>query len=183
MRHSTNWKKSVTWLMVAAVSAIGTTPAWAAKPCVTGGASAKVINVEVPEGGLPEFVDDECGGMKGKGAVCNDINQAKPNMRFKLDDKSVDGWEFVRVELSGDGTTWPGTLPLGVYSDFTFDSDEGLYSGQPAVEFIGMGKDDIRVDNNNCHNFTVHYRLVLKNSDGNFYRLHPVIENGGTEEP
>lgn len=152
----------------------------AAKPCVTGAGAPQEIIVEVTGAGAdPAFKNDFCGAAKGKGSVCNGLNQ-KPDFKFKLEDASDEDWKFVRLELSGDGTNWPGTLPPGAYSDFLFDSDDGLLTGRPSVDVIADGA-QMKVQNNNCHAFTVYYRVVMKNGAGKFVRLHPVIENGGTE--
>ncbi len=155
--------------------------AFAANACVTSAGGAQQIDVNVLEDGIPEFENDFCPGkaVKNKGDVCNALNK-KPDFKFKLKGPDKDKWEFVRIELGENATTWPGTLPIGAYSDFEFDSDVGLLSGRPAITLNGNAS-QMSVRNNNCHNFTVHYRLVLINSDGEYIRLHPVIENEGTD--
>jgi len=153
--------------------------AFAAKPCVTGIGALQQINVDVPEDGSPDFANNACPKNPEKGNVCNSLN-VKPDFKFRLTGPDAEKWKFVRIELGENANAWPGTLPIGVYSDFEFDSDEGLLTGRPTVNLIADDR-QMKVQNNNCHNFTVHYRLVLINSDGEYIRLHPVIENEGTD--
>jgi len=132
---------------------------------------------------LPEFENTiDCVGGSGNtsqpGNVCLDIGK-RPDLKFHLKGPGANDWEFVDFQLSGNGNDWPGTLPLGVYSDFQFDSDNGLQTGRPYVTING---NNMSVQNNNCHEFDVYYRITLK-KDGVppiWYRIHPLIQNRGT---
>jgi hypothetical protein len=163
--------------------AVAAEVAVAGDSCLSPGSAAKQINVKIDsETDLPYFDNKiDCGSgpaYPGAGSICLDVN-VKPDMKFMLTGPGASDWEFVEFQLSGDGVNWPGTLPPGVYSDFQFDSDTGLQTGKPNVKKVGA---TMHVQNNNCHEFLVNYRIVLKNEDVPplFVRLHPVMDNRGT---
>jgi len=139
-----------------------------------------VINVV---DGQPEFSNkfcDEAGSAPGD--LCNAIG-SRPRMVFKLQGNGANRWEFVRMELSADGTSWnQPVLPQGAYDDLGFSTDpnnQDRRNGWPQATFNG-NKRQMTVRNDNCHEFDIHYRLVLRNNDGSEVFLHPRIRNGGT---
>lgn len=151
--------------------------------CLSPGSAAKQINVKIDSVTNLPYFDNKIDCASGTvhpdpGSICLDVN-VKPDMRFMLTGKGASDWEFVEFQLSGDGVDWPGTLPAGVYSDFQFDSDAALLTGKPYVKIVGA---TMHVQNNNCHEFQVKYRITLKNDDDPplFVRLHPVMDNRGT---
>ena len=176
------FKKLIAYTSAAAICLFGSTCVLAAD-CLTPGSASTQIDVKI-DGmtNLPIFDNNiNCGSGPqhvDPGSICLDVN-VKPDMKFKLTGAGSSDWEFVEFQLSGDGVNWPGTLPLGAYSDFQFDSDAGLQTGKPAVKIVGTL---MKVQNNNCHEFLVNYRIVLKNNDTPplFVRLHPVMDNRGT---
>lgn len=182
-----HFNKIISISIATGICVFGSTCAMAADSCLSPGSAAKQINVRVDiknvdSKGLPYFDNKiDCSSAPihpDKGSICLDVN-AKPDMRFFLTGPDHTDWEFVEFQLSGDGVNWPGTLPHGVYSDFQFDSDAGLQTGKPFVKMAGF---TMHVQNNNCHEFLVNYRIVLKNKDVPpiFVRLHPVMDNRGT---
>jgi len=151
--------------------------------CLSPGSAAKQIRVKIDvDTNLPYFdnkIDCASGPVHpNAGSICLDIN-VKPDMKFLLTGPGASDWDFVEFQLSGNGLDWPGTLPLGVYSDFQFDSDAALQTGKP---YVKISSATMHVQNNNCHEFLVEYRIVLKNDDEPplFVRLHPVMDNRGT---
>jgi hypothetical protein len=158
---------------------LSSTSALAAPPCLTPGAAAKFIDIEIGAGLDPVFTFvNACPGSPGvKGAICNSINE-KPDVRFIKKGTDKAKWEFIDFQLSSDDVNWPGVLPAGVYSDFQFGSDPRLMTGRPEYKLAG---NSMLVQNNNCHEFTVYYRVVLRHVTSNkVVRLHPVFDNKGT---
>jgi len=100
-------------------------------------------------------------------------------MVFQLEGDNIKDWKLVRMELGENDSNWPGNLPAGAFSDFEFDTDKGLKAGHPFVK-LNRKKTRMQVKNNNCHEFVVHYRLVLEDPQGNEQMLHPIIDNKGT---
>jgi hypothetical protein len=149
--------------------------------CLQPGAAAKHIDIVLDDNDKPEFDNGiKCASDSGsppKGNICSEMNE-KPDIRFFLKEGAEDVWEFVGMQLGQDGTNWPGNLPLGAYSDFDFDSDVALLTGWPHVTKAG---NNMHVQNNNCHEFTVHYRVILRNKENplDIFRLHPVVDNRG----
>jgi len=153
-----------------------------AKPaCLSPGSAAKHIDINVFSGSEPEFAAaNACPGNASAkdGDICMAINE-KPDVRFIKQGADKSDWEFVDFQLSSDGESWPGNLPVGAYSDFEFGSDDALLTGRP---YFSISGNSMLVQNNNCHEFTVHYRITLKNTTTNeVIRLHPVMDNTGTQ--
>lgn len=150
--------------------------------CLSASPAPTIVKVKV-DGGLPEFEDeavcavDPLPGSPSPGRVCVDINK-RPDLRFVLNGPDATKWKFRGIQLSADGVSWGGALPLGAYSDFDFASDAALLAGTPHATITG---NTMHVKNNNCHEFTVHYRVILENDKGEVIRLHPIIVNRGTE--
>ena len=159
------------------------TSALAQSGCLQPGAAAKQIDIALYGTNLVFENKHACAGGKGapnNGDVCMNINE-KSDLRFLLKANASQDWKIIGFQLSDDGISWPGTLPLGAYSDFQFDSDTGLLTGTPYVE-INPNGNQMTVQNNNCHEFEVHYRVSLENkNNGEIVRLHPVIKNRGTD--
>jgi len=156
--------------------------AFAAKPaCLSPGAASKHIDINIYAGSDPVWAsDNKCPGNAAAkdGDICMSINE-KPDIKFILKGADKGDWEFIDFQLSADGITWPGTLPVGAYSDFEFGSDAALNTGKP---YFSLSGPSMHVQNNNCHEFTVYYRVTLKEtSSGKVVRLHPVMKNTGTE--
>ena len=177
-----NANKSILISIAACICMFGSACVLAQPSCLTPGSAAKKINVKIDAvTQLPYFFDKiDCVSPPvhpGMGSVCLDVN-VKPDLKFMLTGAGAADWEFVEFQLSGDGVNWPGTLPPGAYSDFQFDSDAGLQIGKPFVKIVGA---TMKVQNNNCHEFLVYYRIVLKNNavPPLFIRLHPVMDNRG----
>lgn len=171
------------WLMLLTLVLVAWSPFVLAQNSCANNSSraAKTVEINVDINGIPTFADHACasrGSNAKKGDICS-IKNERPVIKFKFDGDNTTGWEFVRIELSGDNTSWPGQLPAGAFSDFEFDTDAGLKAGTPYVKLRWGGR-TMEVRNNNCHEFEVHYRLILKNPAGVEKELHPVIENKGT---
>jgi hypothetical protein len=151
--------------------------------CLMPGSAAKHIEIVVDADSKPEFAGGNAcpGKAEAKaGDICMSINE-KPDIKFTKTGEDKDQWEFIDFQLSGNGEDWPGDLPIGVYSDFEFGSDVSLQTGRPYKKVNG---DFMHVQNNNCHEFTVHYRLTLQNSTtSEVVRLHPVMDNTGSQFP
>jgi hypothetical protein len=149
--------------------------------CLVPGKAAKHIDILVDANSQPKFAGgNACPGKAGAkdGDICMSINE-KPDIKFTKTGDDKDKWEFVEFQLSGNGVDWPGVLPAGVYSDFEFGSDTALQTGRPYWTVNGHY---MHVQNNNCHEFTVHYRLILKNgTTDEVVVLHPVMDNTGTQ--
>lgn len=150
--------------------------------CLSPGNKAFHVDIVLDDNDEPAFdTTFQCANptnpQSGKGDVCIGIND-RPDLQFKLLGGANTGWKFVELELSGDGESWPGVLPPGAYSDFEFGSDAALLTGKPHVSINGA---TMHVQNNNCHEFTVHYRVVLENKEtGAIFRMHPILVNRGT---
>ena len=165
-------------------------PAVQAQPqipaCLGNAAAATDVNIVI-NNDLPKFNNKiPCSlgqGPQGDGDICLDINK-KPDLKFNITGPNNPKWKFVEIQLSGDGENWPGELPLGAYSDFEFGSDAALQVGKPYARI--SGPDDkpgnlMQVRNNNCHQFQVYYRILLKNTVTNeYYYLHPIMDNRGS---
>lgn len=153
--------------------------------CLTPGNAAKHIDIVIEADSEPKFAagSNLCPSNsphKDPGDICMSINE-KPDIKFTKKGADKDKWEFVDIQLSAEKDKWPwvGALPIGVYSDFEFGSDTALQTGKPY--WSKQGDYSMHVQNNNCHEFTVYYRLTLKNSDTDkIVRLHPVMDNTGT---
>lgn len=149
--------------------------------CLTPGNAAKHIDIVIEADSEPKFAGgNACPGKADAkaGDICMSINE-KPDIKFTKTGDDKDKWEFVDFQLSGNGEDWPGDLPIGVYSDFEFGSDVALQTGRPHKNVNGYF---MHVQNNNCHEFTVHYRVTLQNSaTGEVVRLHPIMDNTGTQ--
>ena len=171
------------WLMLLTLVLVAWSPFVLAQNSCAGnsGRAAKIVQIEVDDSGNPFFSDHACasrGNNAKKGDICSAKNE-KPVLKFKLEGSNARDWELVRLELSENGTSWPGNLPAGAVSDFEFDSTAGLNAGTPFVK-LSWSKKTMEVKNNNCHDFEVHYQVVLKDPAGDEQKLHPVIENKGT---
>ena len=171
------------WLMLLTLVLVAWSPfVLAQNSCVgNSGRAAKTIEIKVNDEGKAYFSDHACasrGGSAKKGDICSAKNE-KPILKFKLDGSNARDWELVRIELGENDASWPGNLPAGAFSDFEFDTDAGLKAGTPYVK-LSWSKKTMEVRNNNCHDFEVNYRIVLKDPDGAEQKLHPVIENKGT---
>jgi hypothetical protein len=154
--------------------------------CLSPAAAATQIDVEMTATGYPQIkpgskknCPDQPASYGADGYFCVDINK-QSNMRFHLTNTAATNWKFIGFQLSEGGTEWPGQLPVGVYSDFEFGTENAINNGTPYVKINAAGN-MMTVDNNNCHDFTVHYRLIFENAAGDFFRLHPVARNRGTE--
>jgi len=175
----TIFKLSVFSLIIT-LCCLTSTSALAAHSCLTPGSAAKFIKIDIAEDADPVFADGNlCPGSADPkdGDICIDINE-KPDIRFVKKGHDKGKWEFIDFQLSSNKVIWPGVLPAGAYSDFQFGSDLGLITGRPVYRIQG---ESMLVQNNNCHEFTVYYRVVLKHVNTNkVVRLHPVMDNKGT---
>ena len=180
----------LTLISTSLIALLSSTVGQAAKPgCLSPTAAATKIEIEVIDD-FPKFkanerktCPDENSADVDDGYFCFDINK-KSNMKFHITKPpsptdSTD-WAFVGIQLSGNGADWPGQLPLGAYVDYEFGTENNLNNGTPFAVINGADN-MMTVSNNNCHEFTVYYRLVFKNTAGDFFRLHPVARNRGTE--
>jgi hypothetical protein len=166
-------------------------PGLQAQPsCLGPAAAATNVDIVIGAGGLPEFdsrifcLGEDPTINPKNGNICLDINK-KPDLRFNLKGPGANAWQFVEIQLSGDGESWPGELPLGAYSDFEFGSDAALQTGKPHAQIAGVngGKgNQMKVRNNNCHEFEVYYRILLKQPGATdvYYYLHPMMDNRGS---
>ncbi len=148
--------------------------------CLSPGAAAKFIDIDIAAGADPVFAAaNSCPGSADAkdGDICISVNE-KPDIRFIKQGADKAKWEFIDFQLSDDGVSWPGVLPAGAYSDFQFGSDTALNTGRP---FYKINGNSMLVQNNNCHEFKVNYRVTLKKTaTGKVIRLHPVMDNKGT---
>lgn len=147
--------------------------------CPHSGSADKHITIVVNDEDKPEFKDNHCppsGPYNKPGDICNGLN-IKPDIRFILTGGNASTWEFVDFRLSEDGENWPGNLPLGVASDFQFASTADLKAGRPEWTVTG---NTMHIENNNCFEFTVYYRLLLENpATGERRLVDPIIDNTG----
>lgn len=132
--------------------------------------------------GEPQFSNKFCSESGSQaGDLCNAMG-ARPRMVFKLQGNGANQWEFVRMELTADESNWNNpVLPQGAYDDLGFSSDPGnpdRIKGWPPVSLNGS-KRQMTVRNDNCHEFEVFYRLLVRHRDGTERYLHPRIRNGG----
>ncbi|MEE4175090.1 MAG: hypothetical protein V2I57_12630 [Xanthomonadales bacterium] len=132
--------------------------------------------------GAPDFTNKFCNEPGSRpGDLCNEIGD-RPRMVFKLQGEGVNDWRFVRMELSVDGANWSNPrLPAGAYDDLGFSSDPGdpdRVRGWPPVSINGSGR-QMTVRNDNCHEFDIHYRLLLENRSGEQVYAHPRLRNRG----
>ncbi len=166
--------------LIITLCCLTSTSALAAHSCLTPGAAAKFIEIEIGSGLDPVFASgNACPGNPGAtdGDICISINE-KPDVRFVKKGTDMAKWEFIDFQLSSDNVNWPGVLPAGAYSDFQFGSDPGLITGRPVYRLQG---NSMLVQNNNCHEFKVYYRVVLKHVNTNkVVRLDPAMDNKGT---
>jgi hypothetical protein len=148
--------------------------------CLIPGSAAKHINISVNADGKPEFDNFVCPGgpHNNPGDICNGLNE-RPDIKFILTGPDARSWQFVDFQLSGNGLDWPGELPKGAYSDFEFGTDEALNEGRP---FWSVTRNSMHVQNNNCHQFTVHYKLILENPETGERRIvDPIMDNTGSQ--
>jgi len=148
--------------------------------CMSNSRAAHTVYISLDSSGDPQFDDHVCPSAASPkaGDICV-ADKVRAILKFRFARNSADDWEFVRIELGEDDTNWPGTLPAGVYSDFEFDTDAGLAAGHPYVD-LSRNKRVMEIRNNNCHQFGVHYRVILKDPEGNEHPLHPIMDNKGT---
>ena len=152
-----------------------------AQDCTSPPRNAQNVAVEVVDD-TPSFINRFCTGPGSRnGDLCNAAG-ARPEMVFRLQGAGAATWAFVRMELSADGSNWSSpNLPAGAYDDLGFSSDPSdpdRVRGWPPVSLSGNGR-QMTVQNDNCHAFEVHYRLLLRSDDGREVYLHPRLENGG----
>ena len=159
---------------------VGSSSVFATNNCMDSARVKKVIHIQVDENQQAYFHDHACSPTptRANGDICVEKN-GKPLLVFRLEGRNAKGWELVRFELGQNDSSWPGDLPDGAFSDFEFDTDAGLRAGHPYVK-LNSKKNKMEVKNNNCHKFIVHYRVVLKNMDGQEQTLHPILDNKGT---
>jgi hypothetical protein len=114
------------------------------------------------------------------GNVCTERNK-KPNLSFVLTGQLKDDYEFVDVPLGGASRTG-GDLPPGVFYDFDFASLSDFEDGKPQVTFPSQNKHTMRLENNNCFAFEIHYWVTLKHKQtGDEIDVHPIIVNRGSD--
>ncbi len=159
---------------------IGSPMVFAANDCLSSGRASKPVHIRIDANAKPFFHDHACKSKPNsrKGDICS-TKREKPVLKFMLEGQRARDWELVRLELGQNDSSWPGNLPAGAFSDFEFDTDAGLKAGHPYV-VLNPKKNEMKVKNNNCHAFEVHYRVVLKDPAGNEQTLHPIIDNKGT---
>jgi hypothetical protein len=143
--------------------------------------NAQNVGLEIVNG-QPAFTNRFCNEPGSQpGDLCNEIGD-RPRMVFRLQGQGANQWRFIRMELSADGQNWSNPLlPAGVYEDLGFSDDPGdpdRVRGWPPVSVNGGGR-QMEVRNDNCHQFDVHYRLLLESTSGEQVYAHPRLRNSG----
>lgn len=176
MMHPKLLCASLTLLISVAVAVPGHAQSCSEPPRNPQNVGLEIVN------GQPAFTNRFCNEPGSQpGDLCNEIG-ARPRMVFKLQGQDANRWRFVRMELSLDGQSWSNpSLPAGAYEDLGFSSDPGdpdRIRGWPPASINGGGR-QMTVRNDNCHEFDIHYRLLLESESGDKVYVHPRLRNGG----
>ena len=176
MNHRETLSAALTLMLGAAAAGPGYAQSCSEPPRNPQNVGLEVVN------GQPVFTNRFCNDPGSRpGDLCNEIGD-RPRMVFKLQGQGANQWRFVRMELSVDGSNWSNpALPAGVYDDLGFSGDPNdpdRVRGWPPVSINGSGR-QMEVRNDNCHEFDIHYRLLLESTSGEQVYAHPRLRNGG----